>query len=163
MKKNKIEFSDDVCYSKTLKMKLYLKLTLTCACSIAGIAAFVTGITFGVVHFKNSSGQGGFDSNTSSHISTEIFSGEDIPVQPEYNDSGLSYISYRVKKGDMIGFIADEFGVTQDTIISVNNIHASRLIQIGQYLKIPSMPGILYAVWNRFPKNTMLTLKNVLL
>ena len=24
MKKNKIEFSDDVCYSKTLKMKLYL-------------------------------------------------------------------------------------------------------------------------------------------
>ncbi len=146
MKKNKIEFSDDVCYSKTLKMKSYLKLTLTCACSIVGIAAFVTGITFGVVHFKNSSGQGGFDSNSSSHISTEIFSGEDIPVQPEYNDNGLSYISYRVKKGDMIGFIADEFGVTQDTIISVNNIHASRLIQIGQYLKIPSMPGILYTV-----------------
>jgi murein DD-endopeptidase MepM/ murein hydrolase activator NlpD len=46
----------------------------------------------------------------------------------------------------MIGFIADAFDVTQDTIISVNNIKQSRLIQPGQYLKIPSMPGIIYTV-----------------
>lgn len=56
----------------------------------------------------------------------------------------ITYQTYRVKQGDMIGFIADEFGVTQDTIISVNNIKQSRLIQVGQYLKIPSMPGIVY-------------------
>ena len=58
----------------------------------------------------------------------------------------LTYQTYRVKKGDMIGFIADDFDVTQDTIISINNIKQSRLIQPGQYLKIPSMPGILYTV-----------------
>lgn len=58
----------------------------------------------------------------------------------------LTYKTYRVKQGDMIGFIADEFGVTQDTIISINNIKQSRLIQVGQYLKIPSMPGIIYTV-----------------
>lgn len=58
----------------------------------------------------------------------------------------LTYETYRVKKGDMIGFIADTYDVTQDTIISVNNIKQSRLIQVGQYLKIPSMPGILYTV-----------------
>lgn len=58
----------------------------------------------------------------------------------------LTYETYRVKKGDMIGFIADSYDVTQDTIISVNNIKQSRLIQVGQYLKIPSMPGILYTV-----------------
>lgn len=58
----------------------------------------------------------------------------------------LCYYTYRVKKGDMIGFIADSFNITQDTIISVNNIHQSRLLQIGQYLKIPSMPGIVYTV-----------------
>ena len=40
----------------------------------------------------------------------------------------------------MIGFIADAFDVTQDTIISVNNIRQSRLIQPGQYLKIPPPP-----------------------
>ncbi|MGN0729767.1 LysM peptidoglycan-binding domain-containing M23 family metallopeptidase [Treponema sp.] len=145
MKKNKIEFSDDICYIKLLKMKSYLKLALMCGASISGIALFIVGITFGVVHFKNSSGQGGFES--ASHISGEIFQGKDMSVQADGSlDGGLSYVSYRVKKGDMISFIADEFGVTQDTIISVNNIHASRLIQIGQYLKIPSMPGILYTV-----------------
>lgn len=65
-----------------------------------------------------------------------------------YSSEGLElcYYTYRVKKGDMIGYIADNFGITQDTIISVNNIHQSRLLQIGQYLKIPSMPGIIYTV-----------------
>ena len=66
-------------------------------------------------------------------------------VLPE-SDSIITYQTYRVKSGDMIGFIADAFDVTQDTIISVNNIKQSRLIQPGQYLKIPSMPGIIYTV-----------------
>jgi murein DD-endopeptidase MepM/ murein hydrolase activator NlpD len=60
--------------------------------------------------------------------------------------SQLSYFTYRVKTGDMIGNLADQFGITQDTIISVNGIRQSRLLQVGQYLKIPSMPGILYTV-----------------
>ena len=68
--------------------------------------------------------------------------------QDAYSSEGLElcYFTYRVQKGDMIGYIADKFNVTQDTIISVNNIHQSRLIQIGQILKIPSMPGIIYTV-----------------
>ena len=65
---------------------------------------------------------------------------------PEAVSSIITYQTYRVKSGDMIGFIADAFDVTQDTIISVNNIKQSRLIQPGQYLKIPSMPGIIYTV-----------------
>lgn len=62
------------------------------------------------------------------------------------DENSLTYRTYRVQQGDMIGFIADKYDVTQDTIISVNNIRQSRLIQVGQYLKIPSMPGILYTV-----------------
>ena len=58
----------------------------------------------------------------------------------------VTYISYRIKQGDMIGVIAEKFGVSQDTIISVNSIRQTRLIQIGEYLKIPSMPGIVYTV-----------------
>lgn len=60
--------------------------------------------------------------------------------------SQITYQTYRVKSGDMIGFIADAFDVTQDTIISVNNIKNTRTIQPGQYLKIPSMAGIVYTV-----------------
>lgn len=80
--------------------------------------------------------------------------GEDAPNDDASAEAGstatvssvITYQTYRVKSGDMIGFIADAFDVTQDTIISVNNIKQSRLIQPGQYLKIPSMPGIIYTV-----------------
>ena len=73
----------------------------------------------------------------------ELSSSETVPYS---DDLTLCYSTYRVKKGDMIGYIADNFNITQDTIISVNNIRSSRLLQIGQYLKIPSMPGIIYTV-----------------
>ena len=67
-------------------------------------------------------------------------------LEDDTNTSEVSYFTYRVKPGDMIGIIADNYGVTQDTIISVNGIRQSRLLQVGQYLKIPSLPGILYTV-----------------
>ena len=70
----------------------------------------------------------------------------DALASADFDSSVITYQTYRVKAGDMIGFIADAFDVTQDTIISVNNIRQSRLIQPGQYLKIPSMPGIIYTV-----------------
>lgn len=62
------------------------------------------------------------------------------------DSSVITYQTYRIKSGDMIGFIADAFDVSQDTIISVNNIKQSRLIKPGDYLKIPSMSGIIYTV-----------------
>ncbi len=58
----------------------------------------------------------------------------------------LSYSEYVVEKGDTIGDIAKRFGLNQDTILSVNNIKNSRLIQIGQKLTIPNQDGILYTV-----------------
>ena len=154
--KNQFVFSGGVCYSSALKMKSSVKLAVTCAAAVASVAAFVTGVAFGIVHFRNSSGRGGFESEISSNLASGLLSSQEFEDEvdevlatqedtpSEYGE--LSYVSYRVKKGDMIGYIADEFDVTQDTIISVNNIKASRLIQIGQYLKIPSMPGILYTV-----------------
>ena len=75
-------------------------------------------------------------------------SSDEAASQYSFEPAVLTYQTYRVKKGDMIGFIADDFDVTSDTIISINNIKQSRLIQPGQYLKIPSMPGILYTVKN---------------
>lgn len=92
------------------------------------------------------------ESTASVEDADNILEIEGISVAPEgfednFNDeSVITYQTYRVKSGDMIGFIADAFNVTQDTIISVNNIRQSRLIQPGQYLKIPSMPGIIYTV-----------------
>jgi murein DD-endopeptidase MepM/ murein hydrolase activator NlpD len=58
----------------------------------------------------------------------------------------LLYGVYTVQKGDIIGDIAEKFGLNQDTLISCNGIKNSRLIQIGQVLKIPNQDGILYTV-----------------
>ncbi|HCC36590.1 MAG TPA: M23 family peptidase [Treponema sp.] len=58
----------------------------------------------------------------------------------------LMYSSYAVQKGDIIGDLAASFGLNQDSLISVNGIRNTRLIQIGQVLKVPNQDGILYTV-----------------
>jgi murein DD-endopeptidase MepM/ murein hydrolase activator NlpD len=58
----------------------------------------------------------------------------------------LLYNAYTVSKGDMIGGLAESFGLNQDTLISINNIKNSRLLQIGQVLRIPNQDGIMYTV-----------------
>jgi murein DD-endopeptidase MepM/ murein hydrolase activator NlpD len=88
------------------------------------------------------------ESDNTSILNDEINLEELIETAPEdkTEEETLFYQTYRVQPGDMISYIADEYNITQDTIISVNNIRQSRLIQVGQYLKIPSLPGILYTV-----------------
>ncbi|MBR7064635.1 MAG: M23 family metallopeptidase [Treponema sp.] len=138
------------------------------------IAAFCTGALMCVLALsvKNTiyseNGVGGFETpgipqtNFAGTVSDENIA-EDIPLEftegmdesilasetvtgASHEISDVSYLTYRVKPGDMIGPIADQYGITQDTIISVNGIRQSRLLQVGQYLKIPSIPGILYTV-----------------
>jgi murein DD-endopeptidase MepM/ murein hydrolase activator NlpD len=58
----------------------------------------------------------------------------------------LLYSAYTVNKGDMIGGLAESFGLNQDTLISINNIKNTRLLQIGQILRIPNQDGIMYMV-----------------
>ena len=58
----------------------------------------------------------------------------------------LNYSVYQVKQGDMIDFIAKDFGISSSAIISANQISNTRSLQIGEYLKIPSIDGISYTV-----------------
>ena len=58
----------------------------------------------------------------------------------------LLYGSYTIKQGDIIGNIAANSGLHQDTLISINNIRNTRTIQIGQVLRVPNQDGILHAV-----------------
>jgi murein DD-endopeptidase MepM/ murein hydrolase activator NlpD len=52
--------------------------------------------------------------------------------------------TYTVKSGDMVGFLAQEFGLNQSTIISMNKIKNTRVLQIGQKLRVPNQDGIIY-------------------
>jgi murein DD-endopeptidase MepM/ murein hydrolase activator NlpD len=60
----------------------------------------------------------------------------------------LFYSSYSIKKDDIIGNLAADFGLNEDTLISINNIKNTRLIQIGQVLRVPNQDGIMYTVKN---------------
>lgn len=133
-----------------------VKHAVQCFSVTFGVCALVlTGtVVFANHSSKIENGQGGFESPTipvteevldgiaeSGANSSENEGASAVSFDDSYN---LSYFAYRVRSGDMIGKIAENFDVTSDSIISVNNIRNSRLLQIGDYLKIPTMPGILY-------------------
>ncbi len=76
-----------------------------------------------------------------SNVYREIIKNEELP--------SLYYKMHLVKEGEQILQLAIAFGVSQDSIMSLNKIKNARLLQIGQLLKIPSMDGILYTVKER--------------
>jgi murein DD-endopeptidase MepM/ murein hydrolase activator NlpD len=70
-----------------------------------------------------------------------------IPEPEEFSKPRLLlYTSYKIRRGDTIGDIARQFGLNQDTIISINGISNARLVQIDQVLRLPNQDGILYPV-----------------
>jgi len=89
------------------------------------------------------SGVGGYESVSEA---TAILAPASVIADTKTEYPTLSYSVYRVKAGDMVGIIAENFGITQDTIISVNNIRQTRTIQPGDYFRIPNIPGIIYTV-----------------
>jgi len=170
----KVDFYDSNSYNKG-KMKNYTKKSAIIITTTTLTASLLLSIGAYALFRANAlklTGQGGADtSSIPSSMNTsqieENLEGPDLAelennaeepiVQEETEvstekleeanfDQELTYISYRIKKGDMIGVIAEQYDVTQDTLLSVNNIRSSRTIQIGQYIKIPSMSGILYTV-----------------
>jgi murein DD-endopeptidase MepM/ murein hydrolase activator NlpD len=60
-------------------------------------------------------------------------------------DRGLYFSAYKVRRGDTLSGIAEDFNVSLDTVVSFNGVKNARTLQPGKLLKIPSMSGILYA------------------
>jgi murein DD-endopeptidase MepM/ murein hydrolase activator NlpD len=58
----------------------------------------------------------------------------------------LTYTSYTLQSGDIIGNIARWAGLNEDTLISANNVQNTRRLQIGQVIRIPNQDGIFYSV-----------------
>lgn len=146
----KIEFFKNMCYSKRILMRLYMKNIIICgACTIAAAAVVAAGtFAFVSINHPQETGEGGYEKSAiPTHIDSILAQSEQIEIhEPEEVYTGLAYFSYRVKQGEVISKIASNFGISEDTITSVNNIKAARRLQIGQYLRIPTMSGILYTV-----------------
>ncbi|MCQ2598583.1 MAG: M23 family metallopeptidase [Treponema sp.] len=152
---NKEEFRDTMRASSNALKVFYNMLFNTKIKKVVNLAvvgflcgAGLTTITITTLKsFTKKTAMGGFEtpSNPDFSQSEEM----EISLADEFIEDELptlTYKTYRVKQGDMIGIIAEENNVSQDTLITVNNITATRSLQIGTYLKIPSIPGILYTV-----------------
>jgi murein DD-endopeptidase MepM/ murein hydrolase activator NlpD len=80
--------------------------------------------------------------NTGSGTALAGMAEPDIYSKPQM----LLSFSYKIRQGDTIGALAQTYGLNLDTLLSLNNIKNSRLIQIDQMLRIPNQDGILYMV-----------------
>jgi len=56
--------------------------------------------------------------------------------------------SHFIQSGENISNLAINFGLNQDSLISVNKITNTRLLQIGKVLKIPNQDGVFHTVKN---------------
>ena len=121
------------------------------------VGAFVAGTAVFIIKSVPKNGRGGYESpvmpqyneefsELEKESDAELLAKAEASENQEQELKPLTYWTYRIRPGDMIGLIAEKYDVSQDTLISVNNIRASRLIQPGQYIKIPSEEGILYTV-----------------
>lgn len=87
--------------------------------------------------------------STSSFASPNLYasiSTDELSTTTQVSDKPrFEIIDYDVQKGDVLGSIADKFGVSLDTIKWANNLKSDNLIP-GQTLRIPPVTGIVYKV-----------------
>ena len=65
---------------------------------------------------------------------------------PNFGGQRNTIVHYTVQPGDVLSFIASDFGVSADSIIWANQLKDSDSLKPGQDLKIPPISGLLHEV-----------------
>ena len=134
------------------KILLWILLVLSLVFYIAGEGFLQAGAAAKNAETQAENGMGGGTDPGNLHLAhyTELLPEfNEIHEHIEYSRPRmLAFSSYTLKSGDMIGQIAIRAGLNEDTLISVNKITNTRLMQIGQVIRIPNQDGIYYSVKN---------------
>lgn len=95
-------------------------------------------------------GQGGSETTiVPSPINDNSFLAHNPPSTDYIESSGFkrSNVSeYTVQPGDLLSFIASDYGVSINSIIWANSLRDADSIQLGQVLKIPPVSGVIHKV-----------------
>ena len=92
------------------------------ACSLVVLVAVITIKSH--TPDKSMSGMGGLETPGLPIVSDEMIEGVAQDIDTPYTEHiELSYAAYRVKPGDMIGIIAQENGITEDTFTPAADWH----------------------------------------
>lgn len=79
-------------------------------------------------------------------LTPELAEQESEETSPPPLPRSLEIDRYTVKTGDSLGAIARRFGLSMDSLISMNGIKSARGLRAGTELKIPNMDGLLHIV-----------------
>lgn len=71
---------------------------------------------------------------------------EGMPLVAEEEKPYVTYITYEVKEGDNISFIAKRHGISIDAVFSANANIDSKNLRVGNKLRIPNKNGITYKI-----------------
>src|SRR3989338_3006670 len=69
-----------------------------------------------------------------------------IPTQKSDRKRLTDIIEYQIVKGDTLSGIAGKFGISQKTVVDVNNLSSTQLLRVGTNLTIIPVDGLLYTV-----------------
>ena len=133
------------------RLRLLLVIILVCTLSVLLFFRIKLILFNGAPEVQNGLGGGLLPEQIASKLNKP---GEDLELigvrEPEEFSRPrlLVFDSYRVQRGDTISEIAMSMGLNDDTLLSVNGIKNSRLLQIDQILKIPNQDGIYHSVTN---------------
>jgi len=58
----------------------------------------------------------------------------------------VNFVEYHIKAGDVLGVVANKYGIKIETVLSANNLTTRSIVRPGDIIKIPSTDGILYSV-----------------
>jgi len=112
-----------------------------------GITFFhLRGAAAQAVPVETENGMGGGISPEEKQAKMDLDFVEILESEELFRPQMLAFSSYTFERGDMIGPVALRAGLNEDTLISVNNITNTRLMQIGQVIRIPNQDGIYYTV-----------------
>ena len=71
------------------------------------------------------------------------------PASTDYIDIGFKrnqIVEYTVQTGDLLSFIASDYGVSTNSIIWANNLNDADSIKPGQILRIPPVSGVIHKI-----------------
>jgi LysM repeat protein len=108
-------------------------------------------VSITALNTNKSLGQGGGQEN---NISPSIVNQNSLlaynPVNINYiEDNGFErsqVLKYTVQPGDLLSFIASDYGVSVNSIIWANNLTDADSLRLGQILKIPPVTGVVHIV-----------------
>lgn len=98
----------------------------------------------------SSLGQGGEEPTTSPATIQENSFLANNPVSTDYIETSGSkrsqVVEYEVQPGDLVSFIASDYGISINSILWANNIRSADNIHPGQILRIPPVSGVIHKI-----------------